>query len=243
MQRYFIELSYKGTNYHGWQIQPNAPTVQDEINKALSVILKSTIDCTGCGRTDTGVHAKKYIAHFDTKQGIPDEAHFLYQLNSIVPEDISIYKLYKTNNEANARYSAKSRIYKYFIHTQKDPFLIETSYLFKPALNLDLMNYACSVLLKHSDFTSFSKLHSDNKTNICKISAANWEEENNQIIFTITADRFLRGMVRAIVGTMIEIGLEKISINKFEEIILTKDRALAGTSAPAHGLFLWEVVY
>ncbi len=243
-KRYFIQLSYNGRNYHGWQIQPNALTVQEILTKALSTILREEIEITGAGRTDTGVHASCFVAHFDSKcDDLDKDKKFIYKINGFLPQDIAIHKVFKVNSEAHARFDATSRTYHYYIHQQKDPFLIESSYYLPHKLDVDLMNKACELLLQFTDFTSFSKLHTDVKTNNCRIESALWEQDNYKLTFTITADRFLRNMVRAIVGTLIDIGKHKISLEDFIQIIENKNRSDAGTSAPAHGLFLTNITY
>lgn len=242
--RYFIFISYKGTFYHGWQVQPNSLTVQKLLDEALTTILSENISTTGAGRTDTGVHALKFCAHFDSLSDnlIPDK-NLIYKLNSFLPKDISVTSLRKVLFDANARFSALSRTYKYFISREKDPFSVDSSWYVPGNPDLESMNNASEFLLKYSDFTSFSRLHSNAKTNICKIYNAKWDKIGNQLIFTIKADRFLRNMVRAIVGTMIDVGLGKMNLNKFEDIINSMDRSKAGKSAPAKGLFLTEIEY
>lgn len=242
--RYFIQLSYKGTNYHGWQIQPNAISVQEVLTKALSTLLREEIEVTGAGRTDTGVHASFFIAHIDShSKDLHVDKRMLFKLNSFLPQDIAIQQISKVNPEAHARFDAKSRTYHYYIHQQKDPFLTESSYYFPHKLDIELMNKACDLLYQFTDFTSFSKLHTDVKTNNCVIQNAIWTQDHYKLIFEITADRFLRNMVRAIVGTLIIIGKNKSSLKDFIEIIETKNRSHAGVSAPAHGLFLSNIVY
>lgn len=243
-RRYFIKLSYNGKNYHGWQIQPNAKSIQEELNTALSTILQEEINCTGAGRTDTGVHAKNYYAHFDTTNLFNIEVdHFMYKINAVLPSDIVIHSVHAMIDEAHARFGAISRTYHYFISTTKDPFFQEYSYFYPRQLNIELMNQACKLLFECEDFTSFSKLHTDVKTNNCKIIHAEWTKNNGQLQFEIKADRFLRNMVRAIVGTMIDIGMAKISLEEFAQIIESKDRSNAGRSVPAQGLFLVNIEY
>ena len=242
--RYFIQLNYKGTNYHGWQIQPNAITVQEVLKNAFSTILKEKIEITGAGRTDTGVHAGFFIAHFNSmRTDIHNDEKLLFRINGFLPKDIAIQKIYQVTNEAHARFDAMSRTYHYYIHQGKDPFLLESSYFLSRKLDVDLMNKACKRLLSYTDFTSFSKLHTDVKTNNCKITQAFWTQEGHKLKFTITADRFLRNMVRAIVGTLIDIGKKKISIEDFILIIESKNRSDAGVSVPAHGLYLENITY
>jgi tRNA pseudouridine38-40 synthase len=242
--RYFIFISYKGTSYHGWQVQPNSVTVQKILDEALTTILSEKISTVGAGRTDTGVHALVFCAHFDSGSGKLDKPELLiHRLNSYLPKDISVSAIREVRSDANARFSALSRTYKYFITREKDPFSEDSSWYMHGEIDIQSMNYASDLLLKYSDFTSFSKLHTDVKTNICKIYHARWEEKGNQLIFTIKADRFLRNMVRAIVGTMVEIGTGKTDLNEFEKIITAKDRSRAGKSALAKGLFLVDIEY
>ncbi|MBI5008235.1 MAG: tRNA pseudouridine(38-40) synthase TruA [Bacteroidia bacterium] len=242
--RFFIFLSYRGTNFHGWQIQPNALTIQQTLDSALSLAFGEQIATTGAGRTDAGVHAMVFCAHFDSdKPGIDTDKKLLFRLNRLLPADIAIKNIRKVVPDANARYSAVSRTYKYFISRKKDPFFESSSWFIYGHLDIEAMNIACKILLKYDDFTSFSKLHSDAKTNICRIYSAEWNETDERLIFTIKADRFLRNMVRAIVGTMVEIGSGKTDLEGFEGIILGKNRCLAGKSAPAKGLFLTDIEY
>jgi tRNA pseudouridine38-40 synthase len=242
--RYFIFIAYNGTSYHGWQVQPNSVTVQKVLDNALSVVLNEEVATLGAGRTDTGVHARLFCAHFDcSSPDISGIKNLVFRLNCFLPKDISVKEIRKVVPGANARFSAVSRTYKYYISKIKDPFMEDSSWFIHIPLDLKFMNEACSVLFNHSDFTSFSKLHSDTKTNICKIYSAEWTEEGNSLVFTIKADRFLRNMVRAIVGTMVEAGEGKLSIDEFNEIILKKDRCSAGRSAPAKGLFLTDIEY
>ena len=240
--RYFIELAYKGTNYHGWQYQPNATSVQETLNKALSILLKTDIDIVGAGRTDSGVHAKQMFAHFDYDIEI-DSTHLVHKLNSFLPKDIVIFNILKVTEEAHARFDATKRTYEYHIHTTKDAFENDDSWLYQNALDLDKMNQACQILFKHNDFECFSKVNTDVNTFNCVIFDANWNQIDNRIVFTISADRFLRNMVRAIVGTMINIGTGKINLTDFEKVIESKDRSEAGFSVPAHGLYLTKIEY
>jgi tRNA pseudouridine38-40 synthase len=240
--RYFVELSYNGSAYHGWQIQPNAITVQEVLEAALSTILKSTVSIVGAGRTDTGVHAKQMFAHFDFEGDIAKD-DLVYKLNSFLPKDIVIHEIIKVKHDAHARFDATSRTYNYRISTSKDAFNFKFAYgVFLP-LNLEAMDDACKILLMYSDFQCFSKTHTDVKTYYCNIKAAQLRKEDGEIIFTITADRFLRNMVRAIVGTLLNIGLGKMDADELHRIIKSKDRSEAGFSAPAHGLYLTEVKY
>ena len=242
--RYFVRLSYNGKNYHGWQIQPNGNSVQAELTKAFRLILRQkNIEIYGAGRTDAGVHAKNFVAHFDVENEIDDIPQMIYKINGFLPKDIAIHDIYKVKNNAHSRFDAKSRTYQYFISICKEPFSQEFSWYLFGEMNLAKMNEAASKLMKYRDFSSFSKLHTQVKTNNCKIFSAQWKKIDCMLIFEITADRFLRNMVRAIVGTLVEIGKGKISIDDFEEIILSKNRSKAGESAPAHALFLTNIEY
>ncbi|MFL2574215.1 MAG: tRNA pseudouridine(38-40) synthase TruA [Flavobacteriales bacterium] len=239
--RYFIDISYDGSNYHGWQIQPNADTVQHQINLAFSTILNEEINVLGAGRTDTGVHAKKMIAHFDTNQTI-DFEKFKYRINGFLKKDISLNDIYKVKEDAHARFSAISRTYEYRVSRTKNPFSVNSYFLLRD-LDFQSMKKACKFLHGSHDYTSFAKLHSENYTNNCEVYIANWKEDENLLIFTIKANRFLRNMVRAIVGTLIEIGEGKISFSDIETILMSKDRAKAGYSVPANGLSLIDIEY
>ena len=239
--RFFIKFSYDGTNYHGWQIQPNANSVQEEINIALSTILNTNIKVVGAGRTDAGVHADQMYAHFD----FDAEIKFLEltnRLNSFLSDNIAVNEIFRVCDKANSRFDALSRTYRYKIIKTKSPFH-RHAYLFKKDLNLDMMNSACLFLLGKRDFTSFSKVKTQTYTNDCTVIDAKWEEINNEIVFTIKADRFLRNMVRAIVGTLIEVGVGKIKPDNIVKIINAKDRCRSGFSVPAHALSLIKVTY
>lgn len=240
--RYFLEFAYKGTNYHGWQYQPNAISVQETLTKALVTILKSEIDLVGAGRTDTGVHARQMFAHFDYDLQI-DNNYLIHKLNSLLPKDIAVTTIHKVHDAAHARFDATKRTYHYYIHTQKDAFESKDSWYYHNNLNVDLMNKACEILFDYIDFECFSKVNTDVNTFNCKMYEANWSQNGTQLIFTISADRFLRNMVRAIVGTMVYVGLEKVSLAEFKTIIESKDRSKAGFSVPAHGLYLTKVEY
>ena len=240
--RYFIEFAYKGTNYHGWQVQPNALSVQEVLEKAMSTIFKTKIELSGAGRTDSGVHASQMFAHFDVDFEI-ENSFFVHKLNSFLPKDIAVFNFFLVHSDAHARFDANKRTYNYLIHTQKDVFENENSFYFQNQLNLDLMNKACLILKSTTDFQAFSKVHTDVNTFNCSVFEAKWIQEKNKLIFVISADRFLRNMVRAIVGTLINVGLNKISIDEFKEIIESKDRKKAGFSVPAHGLYLTKVEY
>lgn len=235
-------MSYNGTQYHGWQSQPNAISVQETLNKAMSVILNSEIDLMGAGRTDTGVHAKMMFAHFDFDASI-DSKSLVHKLNSYLPKDIAVFDIYAVKENAHARFDAKKRTYEYHIHTFKNVFLQEQSWYCLHELDIDLMNIAAAELLKFTDFQCFSKVHTDVNTFNCKIEEAYWIKENETLIFTIAADRFLRNMVRAIVGTLLNVGLKKITIEDFIKIIESKNRSEAGFSVPAHGLYLTKIEY
>ncbi len=241
--RYFIELQYLGTNYHGWQVQPNAISVQQLIENALSTLLRERINIVGAGRTDAGVHAKQMYAHFDTNSNI-DKITILHRLNAFLPKDISIVSIVMVAKDAHARFDAISRSYEYHIYLGKNPFNIETSWqIYHPKLDIDLMNKAASILLDYSNFKCFSKTHTDVHTYNCTITEAKWEFNNNTLVFHITANRFLRNMVRAIVGTLYNVGKGKISVNDVHTILKSEDRSKAGFSVPAKGLFLTRVVY
>lgn len=241
-KRYFTQLSYKGTNYHGWQVQPNAISVQGVLEETLSTMLREEIKVTGAGRTDTGVHASFFVAHFNITKSILDP-NFVYKINNFLPHDIAIYKLWEVQPAAHARFDALSRTYKYYISREKNPFWEEIAYRYLTPLDIGKMNKAAECLFDYFNFTSFSKLHTDVKTNNCTIDKAIWEEEGNLLIFTIKADRFLRNMVRAIVGTLLEVGKGKLGVDDFRKIIEKKDRGEAGASAPAQGLFLAGIEY
>ena len=240
--RYFIEFAYKGTNYHGWQYQPNASSVQETLTKALSTILKTEIEIVGAGRTDSGVHAKQMFAHFDYDLEI-EILHLTHKLNSFLPKDIAVLNFHEVHDEAHARFDATKRTYEYHIHTKKDAFESDNSWYYLNDLNIEKMNDACKILFNYIDFECFSKVHTDVNTFNCTIFEANWKQIDNRLIFTISADRFLRNMVRAIVGTIVNVGLEKISLDDFTAIIESKDRNKAGFSVPAHGLYLTKVEY
>ncbi len=242
-QRYFIALAYKGTNFHGWQIQPNAVSVQECLEKALSTIIREPIAVTGAGRTDTGVHASYFVAHFDSERLNLDHPDFTHKLNSFLGKEIVIFHVSKVAPEAHARFDAISRTYQYRLNLRKDPFALETSWYFFSQPNLERMNAASRILFEYTDFTSFSKLHTDVKTNNCRIYRAEWTQEGANIVFTVKADRFLRNMVRALVGTLLEVGMGKIDLTQFRKIIEQKDRGAAGLSVPAHGLFLTDIEY
>ena len=239
--RFFIEISYYGKNYHGWQIQENASTIQQEIDNALSLLLKQKIKTLGSGRTDTGVHAINQVAHFDYSK--PIDSSFMYRVNSFLPKDIAINSIENVKETVSARFDAISREYIYKIHSLKSPFLHDRSLFYPKKINIDLINEACNILKNHNDFKTFSKVKTDVKNYNCQISKAEIRKEDDNYYFTISSDRFLRGMVRAIMGTMIQINEEKISVDSLNDIILKKDRKFAGPSVPPHGLYLSKVLY
>lgn len=247
MARFFLTLSYNGSNYNGWQAQDNTPnTIQQVLEEKLSMILKEPIELIGCGRTDTGVHAKNYVAHFDSHctDLISNKKHWAYKFNTVLPGSISVNNIQEVIPAAHARYNAEQRTYYYFVHQQKNPFIENSSWYVYGELDFDLMNKAAEILLETSDFTSFSKLHGQNKTNICTISKAVWQKLNDgEWRFMISADRFLRGMVRAITGTLILVGKNKLTITEFKNIIEAKNRNVAGQNAPANALFLTGIKY
>jgi tRNA pseudouridine38-40 synthase len=243
-KRYFIRLSYKGTNYHGWQIQPNASSIQEEVNKALSTVLNQEVNVVGCGRTDTGVHASDFMAHFEVAESFCFEVEKLsFKMNRFLPKDIAIHEIFRVAKDMHARFDAISRTYFYRITKDKNPFRSETHWQIPYSLDIVAMNEAAKILFEYIDFTSFSKLHTDVKTNNCKIAKAEWSESDDEIIFTIKADRFLRNMVRAIVGTLVEVGRGKMDVAAFRQVIECKNRSKAGTSVPGHALFLAEIEY
>lgn len=244
MYRYFIYLGYDGTRYHGWQIQPNGISVQQTLMEALATFLRQKIEVTGAGRTDAGVHARLMVAHFDWDVPL-DTQMVAEKLNRILPPDISVYKVCQVKPTAHARFDATYRTYRYYVTTQKTPFNRQfmCRIIGKP-LDFEAMNEAAQKLFAYTDFTSFSKLHTDVKTNNCRIMQAQWKQTgDSEWVFTIQADRFLRNMVRAIVGTLFEVGRGKLSIEGFCQIIEERDRGKAGTSAPGHALFLEDVGY
>ncbi len=239
--RHLLHFSYNGTAYHGWQIQPNAISVQEVLQTCVSAILGQEIQVHGAGRTDTGVHAISMFAHFEYEKNLPE--NFCDKLNSILPKDIAVIGIFAVKPNFHARFDAISRTYFYKIHQVKDVFSENLSWFYKQNIDVEIMNLAAAKLLRHTDFQCFSKVHTDVNTYDCKISEAFWATENGQLIFTVTADRFLRNMVRAIVGTLINAGLGKISLDDFQRILDSKDRRQAGFSVPAHGLYLADIRY
>ncbi|OBQ54592.1 tRNA pseudouridine(38-40) synthase TruA [Tamlana sp. s12] len=240
--RYFLELSYNGKPYHGWQNQPNAISVQEVIEKALTTILGEKISIMGAGRTDAGVHASQMFAHFDSQMAFEKEK-FLYKLNSYLPLDIAIHDIFRVHDEAHTRFDALSRQYLYRITTKKNVFQFEQSYFVKKPLDVDKMNAASKILFDYEDFQCFSKSNTDVKTYNCEIMKAEWFYKDDELHFVIKANRFLRNMVRAIVGTMVNIGLGKIAVEEMHSIIQSKSRSEAGFSVPAHALFLTHIEY
>lgn len=243
MKRYFLHLAYNGTKYHGWQIQPDAISVQEELEKCLSLKLGEKIGVTGCGRTDTGVHARNFYAHFDTEKSISNCNDFVYRLNIFLPDDIVVYKCWEVDADFHARFDAKSRTYHYYITRTKNPFHTNDAFYYYGKLDIELMQEAANILFDYTDFTSFSKLHTQVKTNNCKIMEARFYEDDELLVFEIKADRFLRNMVRAVVGTLLEVGKGKLTLQQFRDVIENKNRCSAGTSMPAHALFLEDVEY
>ena len=242
--RYFAELSYKGTDYCGWQRQPNSPSVQQTIEEALSTILRESVEVVGAGRTDTGVHAAFYVAHFDTSRPIANPSDFVYHLNALLPEDIAFGRIYEVNSEAHARFDATEREYRYYIEPRKNPFTRATSWQLTTPLNVNAMNRAAQVLLTTEDFTTFAKLGSNNTNNICHIFRAEWIEiECGMLVFVFRANRFLRNMVRAVVGTLVDVGRGKITPEEFADIVASRNLSRSSSSAPAAGLFLTDVSY
>ncbi|MEW2921364.1 tRNA pseudouridine(38-40) synthase TruA [Muricauda sp. ANG21] len=240
--RYFIQFSYFGKAYHGWQNQPNALTVQEVLEKALSTLLRQKVEVVGAGRTDTGVHAKEMFAHFDFNE-IEDLEELVYRLNAFLPEDIAVQQICRMSQEAHARFDAQERTYEYWVVQEKNPFYADSAHFVKYPLDLKAMNQAASLLLEHSDFECFSKSNTDVKTYICDVRHAKWEEKEDRLVFTITADRFLRNMVRAVVGTLLDVGVGKMAPEEIHTIIASKNRSEAGVSVPAKGLYLTKVLY
>lgn len=244
VQRYFIYLAYDGTNYHGWQIQPNGISVQECLMKALTTFLRRDTEVIGAGRTDAGVHASLMVAHFDYEGEPLDVVTVAEKLNRLLPPDISVYKVCRVKSDAHARFDATARTYKYYVTMEKSPFNRQYRWRQYCPLDFEKMNEAAQTLFEYTDFTSFSRLHTDAKTNNCRIMYAEWSQENETTwVFTIQADRFLRNMVRAVVGTLVEVGRGKLTIEGFRSVIEQQDRCKAGSSAPGHALFLVNVEY
>ena len=243
VQRYFIYLAYDGTNYHGWQIQPNGISVQECLMKALSTFLRREIEVIGAGRTDAGVHASLMVAHFDFDEPL-DEISVADKLNRLLPPDISIYRVCRVRPDTHGRFDAPARTYKYYVTTSKYPFNRQYRWRLYNQLNYERMNEAARILFEYNDFTSFSKLHTDVKTNICHITHAEWTQEDDATwVFTIRADRFLRNMVRSLVGTLVDVGRGRYGPQQFREIVESRDLSRSSGGAPAQGLFLSDVVY
>jgi len=240
--RYFIEFAYQGTYYHGWQSQPNAKTVQETLTSALSTILRTPLELVGAGRTDAGVHARQMYAHFDSELAL-NSTTLVPKINSFLPEDIVVYGFHTVDDEAHARFDATSRTYEYHVHLFKDAFKKDLSWYHYRPLDVEKMNEAAKILFEYEDFECFSKSNTDVFTFNCTITQANWSRQQNSLVFTITANRFLRNMVRAIVGTLVQIGLGKATVDHLRTIIESKDRGQAGFSVPAKGLFLTRVSY
>ena len=234
-------VAYNGANYCGWQIQPNGLSVQEVIEKSLSTLLRIPISIVGAGRTDAGVHAREMTAHFEAD--VQDVTLLTNKLNRILPKDIVVYKIVRVKEDAHARFDATSRLYRYYLTTQKDPFMYPYKYKVHGSIDVEMMNKCSRILFEYIDFTSFSKLHTDVKTNDCKIIHAQWEQQGEDYVFTIQANRFLRNMVRAVVGTLLEVGRGKLDEAGMRRVIEAKDRAVAGLSVPAHALFLEEIEY
>ena len=249
MQRFFITFSYDGTNYHGWQIQPNGITVQERLQQALSTLLRQPVEVVGAGRTDAGVHAQMMVAHFDFDKLSPSfssitHPDFVYRLNSFLPQDIAVQKIEAVDADLHARFSAISRTYHYYLHTSKNPFLRAYSWETHYDLDFEAMNEAAAWLLSQDDFASFCKVGADVKTTICHLTHAQWHQlEPDRWRFEITANRFLRNMVRAVVGTLVEVGRHRITLSDFQRIVEDRRRTSAGESMPAHALFLVDIKY
>lgn len=255
--RYFVSLSYRGARFCGWQIQKNGPSIQEEMERTLAILLGTPTPVTGAGRTDTGVNASNYIAHFDSDGDTLltlDPKEFIYKFNAILPPDITVHDIYRVSDDAHARFDAVSRTYQYFVHTVKDPFAAEFSYPFYKSVDIDRMNSAAALLLGTKDFSSFEKLHGGNTTSICTVTQAGWKRAaeggdniaacgNNHLVFTVTANRFLRNMVRAMVGTLLEVGSGKREPESIPALLERKDRCSAGQSVPGNALFLKHIEY
>ncbi|MCM1355931.1 MAG: tRNA pseudouridine(38-40) synthase TruA [Staphylococcus sp.] len=242
--RYFMRLAYRGAPFHGWQCQPGEVTVQSVIEDALSTVMRRGMKIVGAGRTDTGVNARMMVAHFDLEEPLDQPSGLVRKLNAIVGKDIAIEEIYEVEPDKHARFDATSRTYHYYAVTRKSPFFYPLSWKAPENLDFAKMNEAAALLLSTSDFTSFAKLHTDAKTNICRVTRAEWQPLGDGAwVFVITADRFLRNMVRAVVGTLVDVGRGKMTVGEFAEVIVRRDRCAAGTSMPGHALYLWEVTY
>ncbi len=242
MRRYFVEIAYDGSNYHGWQIQPNAITVQQMVNEAISRILQDkSINVVGCGRTDTGVHASQYFCHFETKKPVRED--FAFRLNAVLPDDIVSRRHFEVDLNQHARFDASSRAYQYHVINVPNPFKRQYTYLIRHDLDFEGMNLAAQSLIGEKDFTSFSKVHTDTLNNNCHVTFAKWRNDKDTWVFEIKANRFLRNMVRAVVGTLLEVGSGKMNGQDFENVIHAKDRCAAGKSVPGNALFLTQIKY
>ncbi|HEV7350148.1 tRNA pseudouridine(38-40) synthase TruA [Telluribacter sp.] len=241
--RYFIELSYKGTLYNGWQRQPNALAVQQVLEEVMEKVLQTPVELVGSSRTDTGVHASQQYAHFDLPQALPNPDRTVLSLNALLPPDIAIHRLVPVADDLHSRFAASHRRYEYRLIRQKNPFLTQEALLYRPELDISGMNEAAALLLRYEDFESFSKVHTSVKTFRCRISEARWYWRGEVLVFSVQSNRFLRGMVRALVGTLLKVGVGQLTVPDFEQIILSKNRKDAGAQAPPHGLFLVEVGY
>lgn len=240
--RYFLEIAFRGTHYHGWQVQPGAATVQAAVEKALSALLRHETRVVGCGRTDAGVHASQFFLHFDTATE-PNADELVYRLNGILDPDIAAQQLLAVDDEAHARFGASERTYRYFIHRHKDPFLNDRSTFVHGAIDVSAMNEAAQILRETEDFKAFSKVNPDLNHHRCDVRHAAWIADGDRLVFEISADRFLRNMVRAVVGTLLEVGRGKMDRAQFDDVIASRERGNAGTSVDAKGLFLHRVKY
>lgn len=238
-----MELRYDGTAYCGWQRQPSAPSVQQTVERGLSTLLRRPVEIVGAGRTDTGVHAAYYVAHFDTDAPIADTDSFCYHLNAVIPRDVAVMGIWPVADGAHARFDAVRREYRYYMEFAKNPFTRTAAWQFYPALDVDAMNAAAALLPQFDDFTSFAKLNSNNRNNICRVYDAHWRRTATGAEFAIAADRFLRNMVRAVVGTLVDVGVGKLSVGAFGDIVASRDLSRSSGSAPARGLFLYDVIY
>ena len=243
MSRYFIEVSYRGTHYSGFQVQANAITIQSEIEKALRVLFKRDFSLTGSSRTDAGVHAIQNYFHFDTDIEAIAEERKVYNLNAILPDDIVVKRIFKVANTAHSRFDAIRREYLYHIYCSKNPFLKDRAFYYPYKLDMELLNEAATTLTKHTDFTSFSKRNTQVNNFNCKLTISEWVQKDNLLIYHVAGNRFLRGMVKGLVGTMLLAGTGKIKMDQFEQIITSRDCTMADFSVPPHGLFLDKVVY
>ncbi len=240
--RYFLQLSYHGKAYSGWQRQDNAISIQQVLEENLSKIFSETIEITGCGRTDTGVHAHQYYAHLNTEKSMPD--NFLYRINNMLPDSISIHRIFEVGEHMHARFNALQRTYKYFVHFEKNPFIEDQSYLmynWKP--DIEKMNHCIQQLLGEHDFSTFEKKGSDNKTSVCRLDAAEWVATENGLVFTVTSDRFLRNMVRRMTATLLLVGIDKLNEQQVVQAVLNKEMLEVKLAVPAKGLFLWDIRY